>query len=109
MKILFKILTFIFIAVFYLVRFPIVIVKDVILALYSPFDMARFWTTYQNCLANFSVGEECLEKQLKNELLEEQTEEIIQEQTAVGFKVCQTGLETVQSPTEAGIINDKRV
>lgn len=100
-----KILTIIFAIIFYIVRLPIILLKDFVLVLYAPFDMERFWITYQNALANFSVGEKVLKKQIKNELIIEE-DTTVEEKTTIGFKTYSTGLETPQSPAESGIIEN---
>ena len=100
----YKILSIIFIFIFYIVRLPIVIIKDIVLAIYSAFDISRFFETYQNSLANLVCASSVLRSSVKHnlDLNDSQSEET--EHKTVGFKTCPTGLETAQSPAEAGII-----
>lgn len=106
---IYKILTVILIVLFYIIRLPFVIIKDIVLAIYSAFDTSRFLETYQNTLANFICISSILKKTFSHNLsLEDNEDESGEECKTVGFKTMATGLETPQSPTEAGIINDKR-
>ena len=104
---LYKILTLIFVIIFYIIRLPFVLLKDIALVLYTPFDIERFWTTYQNALVNFNVGNTVFKKHTKEDYELEYSETEEKEKTTVGFKIMPTVLPTVQSESEAGIIPEE--
>lgn len=102
----YKFLTIIFVIVFYIVRLPIVLTKDIILAIYSAFDVSRFLDTYQNALSNFIAISSISKRTLEHNLILDSEEIEDEEEKTVGFKTYQTGLPTPQSPSESGMIYD---